>query len=635
MHFSKKVLHRALLVGAAFAITMSIAHPAQASWFGRDFFAASFFSSLWEKIILPVIGPPARDPGDSKSSGTDTNEERQPPAITAIQASCIPPVPGKPGNLDVGSAHGSVTVTPEVSTAGPDNIITISLNSDLEEVNSVSIYIPFPADLDDYVVDWYPKKAPDVSFSQANYSGNGKFHWGLSSITGKYQKYNYGVRIRMQDATIQKQAKNATNADGWRKISYTVSGLKPGRIPAVEKGSKGFYVGREQEPSLITTIGKDNFKDTFYSGSPSLKPFTVVPNGYFEIQTKSLGQPGTIAMVLKNGKVVGDAERAVRADETITWKIQPLTNAPVQLRELSLTNNCGKDYFIDPAKSSRLSDLDQFMFPVEYQFSTLTTKDLDVTLGIRGQNLSLTAGSKEFVHLKAPLWTQGDTKVPVPAIPITFRAVYADNRSEIVKNAIFKTYAADEKEYPGEITERTIREANNAAVGSALVRISAHRMTAADAKRGIVIQTTSDAFPGLAAEMTIPLGVPRRELESKPESPTHTDVRAKNLLITSDTQLEMLQEGDRVSFKAMLLMSDGSKRPAGRVSWTVIGKIGSIDAGGMFTAKLDESIAEEGEARGIVTAIYKDADGNALLGKTPTFKVEAFAPDEGGGPDSG
>lgn len=480
----------ALILISLLAITPDYAH---AAWFGEKSFAATFasFFSKVRSFITNTLTPKATAPA-------------------VVQATCIPPVPAKPAGIDSGSKYSSLNITPEVSTADPGNIVTISLNSDLEEVKSVSIYTPFPADLDDYVVDWYPKKAPDVSFSQANYSGNGEFRWGLSYITGKYQKYNYGVRIRMQDATIQKQAKNTTNADGWRKISYTVSGLKPGRIPTVEKGSKGFYVGREQKPSLITTIGKDNFKDTFYSGSPSLKPFTVVPDGYFEIQTKSLGQPGTITMKVKNAKIIGGEKRDVKADEIVTWKIQPIGKDPVRLLGLSLTNACGEDHFVDPAKSARLADFDKFTFPVVY--------DAQVS-----------------VPAVVPKKSEPQQKPPTPTI----------------------------KPAPSEQSKKI--------------------------------------FP-------------------------------QNLVISPNRSLDSLREGDQVTFTAKLVMSDGSTQIAKTgVKWTLIGQVGNITPTGVFTAKLDEAVAEYGESSGIITATYVDANGASFIGKTPTFRVEAFMLDGGEG----
>lgn len=460
--------------------------PASAGWFGGKLFAfsiGSFFSKVKSLFVDDKIPP------QETSSVT--------------QATCIPPVPSKPADLI--SPYGLLTVTPEVSTAGPNNIITISVRPNSDAVQSVRIYVPSAADKDD-LVDWYPKNAPGVNFSQYGYTtGDGKFEWTLSytlidnpSKPPTYQLLtypNYWVKIRKQHATIQQQAKNTTNADGWRKISYII-----GNRSTSTHGSQGFYIGREQKPSLITTIGNDSFKRTFYSGSPPLKPFTVVPNGYFEIQTKSLGQPGIITLDVKNAKILDSAKRQVKADETITWKIQPLGIGPVRLLELSLKNACGEDYFVDPAKSATLADFDKFTFPVIYD--TVVQKQT------------------------APQLT-----LPAPTL------------------------------------------------------------------KPIPIEQSKKSF-------------------------------SQNLTISPDRTLEGLKEGDAVTFKAMLMMSDGSTRTVNNVTWSVVGQIGSIAPNGVFKAELDPVVAEYGEGTGAVVAVYKDASGKEFIAKSPPFNVETFVPQD-------
>ncbi len=76
-------------------------------------------------------------------------------------------------------------------------------------------------------------------------------------------------------------------------------------------------------------------------------------------------------------------------------------------------------------------------------------------------------------------------------------------------------------------------------------------------------------------------------------------------------------------------MSDGSTQVVKeKVKWNLIGQVGSITSAGVFSAKLDDSIAEYGEGSGIVTATYINANGATFIGKTPTFRVEAFIPDD-------
>ncbi|QQG45178.1 MAG: hypothetical protein HYW89_04235 [Candidatus Sungiibacteriota bacterium] len=329
---------------------------AQAGWFGEKPFAAVF--SIFSKIKSFLVKEGTSD----KSSGI-------------IQANCTPPVPPKPAGIDLVSPYGVLNITPEISIAGPDNIVAVSLslNPSLNE-NSIDMYTPFPAYLNDDIIDWSPKDTePGVSFGRTNYTSlGGKFTWDISSyLPGNKtipKPKNYWIKVRIRDTSTPKQAKyaRAGSIESWQKVSYTTSGLRPGLVRAEAKGSKGFYVGKKQSPSLIMMIGKDSFKDTFLSGTPPLKPFTVAPNGYFEIQTKSLGQPGTITLNVKNAKILNGARQEAKADETITWKIQPLGTDPVQLLELSLKNSCGEDYLVDPAKSAKLPDSSKFTFPVVY-----------------------------------------------------------------------------------------------------------------------------------------------------------------------------------------------------------------------------------------------------------------------------
>ena len=99
--------------------------------------------------------------------------------------------------------------------------------------------------------------------------------------------------------------------------------------------------------------------------------------------------------------------------------------------------------------------------------------------------------------------------------------------------------------------------------------------------------------------------------------------------MSQNRPLDGLKEGDKITFVASLKMSDGSSQVVkDKVKWTLIGQVGSITSGGVFTAKLDEAVAEYGEGSGIITATYIDSGGTTFIGKTPTFKVEAFIPDD-------
>lgn len=600
----------------------------------------SFFNSLFSTVKSTVTSVTSLFTKDNKETSSGL-----------IQANCIPPVPPKPTGIDSGSQYGSLTVTPEVSTAGPNNIITISASTNLDPTWGIGFTIPVETDEND-LIDWNPKfDSSVIRFSQHTvkqykdspyYSPGtkvgefGSYGWGVvntikpSSTLPTSQAY--WVKLRTRNSTIPERAKNATNAHGWRKVSYSIS--NPSKSGP---GTQGIYIGREQKPSLITII--PNYSPTAHTlegGANFLKPFTVVPNEYFEIQTKSLGQPGTITMEVKYGKILGDTKRHVKADETITWKIQPLRIGPVLLRELSLVNTCGEDYFIDPAQTARLSELDHFKFPVAYDFEKLTSDMVDLSVGARNpdvSSLAVDASYETSFPIFSSLFTKGETKIPVPDVPITFRAVYKDNQTETAKNLIFRLHGQSGKESAGEVTINTLKDSTG--IGSAFVVTLGSKLTAADAKRGIIIRTTSSRFPGLSAEMTVPLVVPKSAApQPKPPAPIPTPkptppeqskkVLPHDLTISSDRTLTELKEGDKVIFMAKLVMSDGSTRlVATNLTWSVVGKIGSITPSGVFTAELDPLLAEYGEGLGSIVVVYKNADGKEFLAQTPIFKVEA------------
>ncbi|MEK7192468.1 MAG: hypothetical protein AAB646_03065, partial [Patescibacteria group bacterium] len=116
---------------------------------------------------------------------------------------------------------------------------------------------------------------------------------------------------------------------------------------------------------------------------------------------------------------------------------------------------------------------------------------------------------------------------------------------------------------------------------------------------------------------------------SKILKPSAEKISIKSLAITSDRKLESLKEGDKVVFKASLLMSDGSTQipPKGKAQWTVLGQIGIIGSDGIFTAKLADEIAEYGEGVGAIVATYTSESGDSFIEKTGIFKVEAFVPE--------
>lgn len=87
--------------------------------------------------------------------------------------------------------------------------------------------------------------------------------------------------------------------------------------------------------------------------------------------------------------------------------------------------------------------------------------------------------------------------------------------------------------------------------------------------------------------------------------------------------LKPVTEGTSISFKAILLLSDGTTRDVtSNVKWQVLGPIGAIDAVGNFRAKISPEFVELGEASGTVVATWQNLSGDInLLGKTSIFKV--------------
>ncbi len=614
--------------------------PAHADWFGQKLFA-SIFSSFFSKV---------------KSLFTTSEKTPQGETSGMVQANCIPPVPPRPADINKGTHYASINITPEVSTAGPDNIVTIAVTpKNLDVVESVGIS-GGPVDVTESdLIDWYPKDPATARFTQhrVDIAGPKKgmvtaYGWGLRLYDRSHKTLpidqTYWVKVRMRNASIPEKARDMMSADGWRKIYYHIGNA----AISAPSGTHSIYVGREQKPSLITTIPNYNPKISSSYGGFS-KPFTLVPNEHFEIQTKSLGQAGTITLKVKNAKVIDGETRVVKADETITWKIQPLKLDLPLLLELSLKNSCGEDYFRDQPKAAELADFDKFAFWVEYDFAKLATDMVNLTVEARNPSLApLFVGGKYDQYdnsypIFASIFTKGETKVPVPDVPITFQAFYKDNQTEEVKNLVFQMYASggNGRKGAGEITINTLKDSTG--IGSAFLNIVGSKITAKDAKRGIIIKTTSSRFPGLSAEMAVPIIV-SKEAESQPKplapiskpeptpKPTPIEQSKKvpqSLIVSASQPFEGIKEGDKITFTAKLVMTDGSSQVLNdNVAWSVAGKIGSIASNGIFTAKLDPLVAEYGEGVGFIIAVYKDASGKEFIGQTPIFKVKTFVSED-------
>jgi len=102
-------------------------------------------------------------------------------------------------------------------------------------------------------------------------------------------------------------------------------------------------------------------------------------------------------------------------------------------------------------------------------------------------------------------------------------------------------------------------------------------------------------------------------------------VKPEKLILETSNNLSQIKEGDKIYFKAILIMSNGEKKDVTNiVNWQVIGSVGSIEQPGVFMPKLDISIAELGQSFGTVIATWKDEKNDqGLLGSSPTLNIKA------------
>ena len=117
-------------------------------------------------------------------------------------------------------------------------------------------------------------------------------------------------------------------------------------------------------------------------------------------------------------------------------------------------------------------------------------------------------------------------------------------------------------------------------------------------------------------------------LKTAPIQPIVPSVEGARLVVVAATPVDAVHEGDTVQFKATLVDARGVKHPLENgITWSTSGLTGSIAATtGLFTAKLNDQIAEAGEASGSVHASYKDpATGKTIEGESAKFVVSAQA----------
>ena len=116
----------------------------------------------------------------------------------------------------------------------------------------------------------------------------------------------------------------------------------------------------------------------------------------------------------------------------------------------------------------------------------------------------------------------------------------------------------------------------------------------------------------------------------KPSTSSGKSTNVSSVVVTELTletkSLKNITENDKVTFTATAHFSDGSSKDVtAEATWKVLGPIGNISKG-TFTAKLEPNIAEFGKGSGAVIAVWKDVNGNEVLGQTPIFEVELYIP---------
>ncbi|MDP3770424.1 MAG: hypothetical protein Q8R40_05830 [bacterium] len=588
-----KKIYRGFIIGTLLLILVPSMHPIQASWPDNNFFA-SIISSIWQRIItLPDILLPARTPQKSPPDSSGTKSPSPSPEAPVVSTGCYPPLPPKPAGSDTDGRYGPMTITPVVSTAGLANVIKTSITPDFTPTEvTLSIGNLFVED----ILDWGPKDLNGGKFVKEQ----GKLGWYAGKTSLLPEKIPYWLTLRANRPTVPAQVPyvetyNTSVYDTfWGSMGYRIGNADQG----ISFGRHAYLINGPQTPRLFLDIPKE---------------IVVEPNGNFEVKARSKWQAGTISLdTMHSGvKILGEKTVTAGANELKTWRIQPLYNEENTIGLVArLKNNCGQD-------STQVEGL-----KIKYDYSKLTPDTVDISME---QSFPIGLGTSIQSGVGITLYTKPATKLGVPNITFTVRAVYADSREEIVKNVLLSSSRGTTWQ-AGETTTKTT------SVGLAPLLVKAPKLTAQEAKRKIILIAQTNDIKGLMTETSLNIRISAVPTVSVvPSVPTVTAAVIKSIAVVADRSLDGLKEGDKVHFNVSASMLDGSKKILTKnVAWAVVGKIGSIDAAGVFTAKLDESIAEYGEGVGAVTATY-----NEFFSTTPPFRVEAFAPDEGTGPDRG
>ncbi|MES2953392.1 MAG: FecR family protein [Patescibacteria group bacterium] len=116
---------------------------------------------------------------------------------------------------------------------------------------------------------------------------------------------------------------------------------------------------------------------------------------------------------------------------------------------------------------------------------------------------------------------------------------------------------------------------------------------------------------------------------SQPAGTTATPTTVK-FAIKPSRAFTSLTEGESVSFTLYRTGANGvPEKVSAGFRWKVIGGVGAIGADGVFTAKLDSSVSEAGEAPGTIAAILVNPEtGKEDVISSGFFKVQASAATE-------
>lgn len=627
----RKTLCAATLV-LIFMFAAAAPSTAHAGWFGEKLTASIFsaVSSFFQRVGS-VITETVSKILPSKSS------PEQP-----FEASCIPPVSPKPSTEQ--HALGTMTITPEISEETKDNTITVSLISRID-----SLSVEFATDplspyrwstlADNNVVDWGPKPAelPRGGKGVNIKMGAGLIKWETyeySDENGRMQKQpwlpaqKYWVKLRAE-RTIPLGSNENIGSYGWKEIKYHIhyvegAGLRTEDFKTVS-GNSFYYVGGAQFPvGKIVRVGQN--PDPHYD-----KFVTVKAGEPFEIEAKPTGWQGATMTIdtgsattgpnkAPTGNIIGPSNITVKAGESAIFKVLPRGTYPVEGR-IDIKNNCS-DTFKDRYFNTQIGT---FRAPIKFDFKGVVKETMRLTF--QGGSFVLDFQKPQSSLTVIPWLTLMDGGIvvaPAPDQTIVLQAVYKDNPKEVVKNVIITpTQAITDKE------------------GTVRIKVSAPNITKEELSRGILLKVstpdiadlTSEAellFTGVAIEVTKPQTPlpPTPQPQPTPTPEPSKQLPVQSLLVSANKTITELTEGDKVTFTAKLMLSDGSLQTTKNIKWAVLGQIGSITSDGVFTAKLDELIAEAGEALGFVTATYEDSAGNAFLGQTSLIKVKAFVPDQ-------